>query len=296
MPPLQGPPVDGDDDRGWARPEPQRGGNRRWALVLASLVLVAALLGGVWFVLAGNGEDADGGATAGPTTTSAPTGGSSGAPQDLVPIPAAAEYLGEDADDVEAELREAGLEVTQVDATDEQLAAAGQALAAGEVAAIDPSGIPVPRGTTVTLAVAQQDYRPAEEAEEPAPAEEEPDTGSGEEEPDTGGGQQSSSTATTTTRAPAPAPAPGPADDPTDEDPPDETPTDETPTDGSPTTQPGSPAPVPDVDPDTPTGGGGTGGGTGSGGTGAGAGEDAGTAEGAAPGAADAPVADGAAG
>jgi serine/threonine-protein kinase len=295
MPPLQGPPVDGDDDdRGWARPEPQRGGNRRWALVLASLVLVAALLSGAWFVLAGNGDDAGDGTTAGPTTSSAPTSGASGATQDLVTIPAAAEYLGEDADDVEAELREAGLEVAQVDASDEELVAAGIDLAAGEVAAIDPSGIPVPRGTTVTLAVARQDYSPAEEAEEPAPAEEEPDTGGGEE-PDTGGGQQSSSSATTTSRAPtttsssstAPAP-PGDGTDGGDDGEGDgggEAPDDTV------ETQPGSPAPEPSLDPDpeAPVDGGATGGD-------AGTGEVTGQAGGAAPEAADARVADGAPG
>jgi serine/threonine-protein kinase len=291
MPPLQGPPVDGDDvghddDRGWTRPEPRRGGSRRWALVLASLVLVAALVAGAWFLLSGNGAGDGDGATAGPTTSSSPTSGSPVPAQDLVTIPAAAEYLGEDADDVEAELREAGLEVTQVDASDEELAAAGVDLAAGQVAAIDPSGIPVPRGTTVTLSVARQDYSPAEEAEEPAPIEEDPDTGSGGRP--TGGGQESSTSATapTTTRAPAPtttrAPAPTttttpPADDP---DPEPETPT-----------QSGSPAPEPvDPEPEEPVDGGASGGTGGSGGS-RGNTPPAGDA---APGAADASVADGA--
>ncbi len=301
MPPLQGPPVDGDD-RGWARPEPREGGKRRWALVLASLVLVAALLAGAWFVLAGNGEDAGDGTTAGPTTSSAPTDGSTGATQDLVTIPAAAQYVGEDADDVEAELREAGLDVAQVDASDEQLAAAGQELREGEVAGIDPSGIPVPRGTTVTLAVAREDYSPPEEAEEPtAPAEEEPDTGSGSgEEPSDdggsgGGGQQSTATTTTQSRPSSSSPGrpqtPDGGQGPADEEPTEE-PTDEEPTDDTPSTAPGAPAPEPvDPDPDAPA----------DGGTGGGTGGDAGTGESpapvgdAAPGAAGAAVADGAA-
>ncbi|MGY1666813.1 serine/threonine-protein kinase [Geodermatophilus sp. SYSU D00696] len=175
MPPLQGPPVDDDDDRGRVAADAPRGGNRRWAVVLASLALVAALVAGAWFLLSGNGEG-EGGTTADPTaTSSAPTGGSADPTQDLVTIPAAAQYLGEDADDVEAVLREAGLDVARVDATDEDLAAAGIELSAGDVAAVDPAGIPVPRGTTVTLSVAQQDYSP-EVAEEPE------DSGSGDDQ------------------------------------------------------------------------------------------------------------------
>jgi serine/threonine-protein kinase len=160
MPPMQGPPVDGDDDDRDRYPAAaSRGGSRRWALVLASLLLVAAVAAGAYFLLSGNGGES--GTSADPTaSSSAPTSGAADATQDLVTIPAAAQYVGQDADDVEAELREAGLDVTRVDASDDQLAAAGQELAAGEVAGIDPSGIPVPRGTTVTLAVTAEDYAP----------------------------------------------------------------------------------------------------------------------------------------
>ncbi|MGY1697902.1 protein kinase, partial [Geodermatophilus sp. SYSU D00814] len=227
MPPLQGPPIDGDDDRDRRPAAAPRGGSRRWALVLASLALVAVLVAGAWFLLSGNGEG-DGGTTADPTaTSSAPTSGSAGPTQDLVTIPAAAQYLGEDADDVEAELREAGLDVARVDAGDDDLAAAGIELQAGDVAAIDPSGIPVPRGTTVTLSVAQQDYAP-EVAEQPEDTSGDDDQGgdtggqgngnTGNQGNSGGSGPAQTSAPTGTTSAPsqgeeddeAPSPSPSP--------------------------------------------------------------------------------------
>ena len=194
MPPLQGPPVDGDDGRDWRDPQPRRSaGSRRWALALAALVLVVALVAGAWFLFSGNGED-PGGTSAGSTSSSAPSSGSASPTQDLVTIPAASQYLGEDADDVEAELQEAGLDVARADATGEVLAAAGIELSAGEVAGVDPAGIPVPRGTTVTLYVAESDYSPPEEETED-PADEEPQQTGG----NGGGGGQGG---TTTTPAP----------------------------------------------------------------------------------------------
>jgi serine/threonine-protein kinase len=188
MPPLQGPPVDGDDGD-WDEPDRRGAGGRRWALVLASLAIVAAVAAGAWFLLAGNGEDA--GTSAGATTTSsAPTSDPAGPTQDLVTIPAAAEFVGEDADDVEGRLLEAGLDVTRVDASDEQLAAAGLELQRGQVVAVDPAGIPVPRGTTVTLAVAAADYSPEEAEETEAPA----DPGTGDTGQDDGTGDTGTDT------------------------------------------------------------------------------------------------------
>jgi eukaryotic-like serine/threonine-protein kinase len=207
MPPLQGPPVDGDDGPVGRDPQPRGGaGSRRWAVALAALVLVAALIAGAWFVFSGNGED-PGGTSAGATSSSAPSSGSASgsasATQDLVTVPAASQYLGEDADDVEAELLEAGLDVARAGATDEVLAEAGIELNAGEVAGVDPAGIPVPRGTTVTLYVAESDYSP--------PGEETEDSG-GEEDggSDAGGGGATTAPAPTTTAAPTTTTTPTP--------------------------------------------------------------------------------------
>ncbi|MGY1735979.1 protein kinase domain-containing protein [Geodermatophilus sp. SYSU D00684] len=230
MPPLQGPPVDGDEQR-WDDGAASRRGSRRWVWVLVSLLVVAGLVTGAWLLL-GGGDDRDG-TTAGPSASTSSASGSASATQQLVNIPAASQYIGADADDVQAELEEAGLEVTRADADADQLAAAGVELRAGDVAAVDPNGIPVPRGSTVTLYVAQEDYTPEQEPE---------DTGDDSGGQDDGGsGDEDTPAPTTTTQAPAPttttqAPAPTTttqAPEPT--------------TDSPPVTQPGTTAPPPPV-------------------------------------------------
>jgi eukaryotic-like serine/threonine-protein kinase len=226
MPPLQGPPVDGDDRAGWDdRPAQRRGGDRRLLWALLSLLLVAGVVTGAYFLLAGNDDDP--GTTAGTTSSSASASDTATATQQLVNIPAAGQYIGEDAEEVRAELEEAGLEVTLADANADQLAAAGVDLDAGDVAAVDPAGIPVPRGSGVTLYVAQEDYRPAEPEEDT-----DDDGGSGQDDGDTGdsgsgngggpgngGGTQTQTQTqtstqpapTTTTPPPAPTTTPAPA-------------------------------------------------------------------------------------
>ncbi|MGY1727676.1 protein kinase [Geodermatophilus sp. SYSU D01062] len=212
MPPLQGPPVDGDEHR-WDDSAAPRRGSRRWVWALVSLLVVAGLVTGAWLLL-GGGDDRDG-TTAGPSASTSSASGSASATQQLVNIPAASQYIGEDADDVQAELEEAGLEVTQADADADQLAAAGVELSAGDVAAVDPNGIPVPRGSTVTLYVAREDYTPEQEPEDTGD-----DSGGGQ---DDGGSGDEDTPAPTTTRPPAPttttAPTTTPAPEPTTETP-----------------------------------------------------------------------------
>jgi serine/threonine-protein kinase len=161
MPPLQAPP---EDDEGWY-PEDgpdDRRGRRTWAWVAAALVLVLLLAGGAWLLL-GNDGDGQNEASESPGTTS-----STSAAATTIDVDPAA-YVGEPADDVEAALVAQGLEVARETADEDQLAAAGTALEADDVAALDPTG-PVNPGTRITLFVAEEGYTPDEEESE-APAE-----------------------------------------------------------------------------------------------------------------------------
>ncbi|MGY1832734.1 protein kinase [Geodermatophilus sp. SYSU D01180] len=231
MPPLQGPPVDGDAQR-WDDDAAPRRGSRRWVWALVSLLVVAGLVTGAWLLL-GGGDDRDG-TTAGPSASTSSASGSASATQQLVNIPAASQYIGEDADDVQAELEEAGLEVTQADAGADQLAAAGVELSAGDVAAVDPNGIPVPRGSSVTLYVAREDYAPEQESENTGDdSGGQDDGGSGDE--DTGGQDTPAPTTTTQPTPDTTTPAPSTTSPST----PSET------TGGPPANQSGSPAPEP---------------------------------------------------
>ncbi|PWW22160.1 serine/threonine-protein kinase [Geodermatophilus normandii] len=244
MPPLQGPPVDGDDRTGWGGQPParRRGPDRRLLWALLSLLLVAGVVAGAYFLLAGNDDD-PGGTTAGTTSSSATASGSATATQQFVNIPAASQYVGEDAEDVRAELEEAGLEVTLADADAGQLAAAGVDLDAGEVAAVDPAGLPVPRGSGVTLYVAQEDYTVPETEEDPGN-----DGGGGQGDGDTGGGSGNGGgggTTQTQTSTPPPTSTATESPEPTTVSP--------TTTSPSPTTQSGQPAPPPPTTASPPT-------------------------------------------
>ncbi|MFD2092527.1 serine/threonine protein kinase [Blastococcus deserti] len=165
-PPLQAPPADEEDWYTEDEPASGRRRNRRtWAWVAAALALVLLLGGGAWLLL-GSGDDEEGG-TAGGTTAATRT---SAGPTAILLDPAA--YVGRPADAVRAELEGAGLVVLDDQVADEdQLAAAGQPLEAGDVAALDPSGREVAPGTEVTLFVAEEAYPPGgdEEGEEDAP-------------------------------------------------------------------------------------------------------------------------------
>jgi hypothetical protein len=153
MPPLA---VPGDEDD-WIEPpeDDTRRGRGRWMWLAAALVLLLFLGGGTWFLLndgnRGTGGDADTG-----TSSSAGATGISLNPSD---------FVGRPADQVQNQLKLAGLVVTQDDASEDQLASAEQDLAAGDVAALDPSGIFAVPGTKVTLFVAREAYPPAAETD-----------------------------------------------------------------------------------------------------------------------------------
>jgi hypothetical protein len=152
MPPLQAPPV----DAGWYPEEEPDGrrGRRAWPWVVAALVLVLLLAGGAWLLL-GNGDSPNDAAVS-PTTSSS----TSAAPTTIDVDPAA--YVGEPADDVEAALVAQGLEVAREPADEDQLAGAGMALDADDVADLDPTGSVDP-GTRITLFVAEEAFTPDKE-------------------------------------------------------------------------------------------------------------------------------------
>ena len=165
MPPLHAP---GDDDE-WLPAEDERPGNRRKRVgVVAGAVVLLLLAGLAWFLLAGeNGGEADSGSDR--TTATATSTGAGPTGVFLDP----ARFIGRDADEVEQELRTAGLEPVQESADEDLLASVSQPLDAGDVAGIDPSGQDAPPGTQVTLYVAESAWNPdaEEEVEEEEPVE-----------------------------------------------------------------------------------------------------------------------------
>ena len=202
MPPLQAPP---EDDRWYPEDEPDddRGGRRKWAWIAAALVLVLLLGGGAWYLL-GSGNRGAGDAAGGSSSSSSVA--SSSAAGYLLD---AAAIVGRPVDEVQPEMEAAQLVVTVEPADEGQLAAAGVALAAGDVAALDPSGITAAPGTPVTLYVAEEAYAPedddAGEEEEEAPAPETsaaPTTAPRPSQSQPGGSSSSASVPTTPTTAP----------------------------------------------------------------------------------------------
>src|SRR5829696_8277995 len=161
MPPLHAP---GEDD--WGPEEPfdeddGRGRRRKLMWLAAAAALLLLLGGGTYFLLtSGNRGAAEAGATSASQTSAAPTG--------ILLDPSA--FIGRPADEVTATLEAAGLTVVREPADGDQLASAGQALDAGDVAALDPSGVFADPGTSVTLFVAEEAYTP-DEPEETEPEE-----------------------------------------------------------------------------------------------------------------------------
>jgi serine/threonine-protein kinase len=166
MPPLQAPPEDDDwyaeddsyDDRARSR--------KKMAWIAAAVVLVLLLAGGLWYLL-GSGDGGGNGTTTDRTSSSASV---SSGPAGVLLDPDA--YIGRPADEVRADLEEAGLVVEEETADADQLASSGQELDAGDVAALDPSGGTVPANSEVTLFVAEEAFSPGgddEEEEPPAP-------------------------------------------------------------------------------------------------------------------------------
>jgi hypothetical protein len=162
MPPLHAPDDEfyADDDL----PPDDRRRSRRW-LWIALAVLLAMLLGlGAWLLLGGNGNDGtQTPRTSASASTSAPGAAFAFDPQD---------YIGTDYREAQALLEAEGLTVTAEPATGDQLAAAGIALEANDVAATDPATPgPLEPGADVTLFFAEEAYAPPAEEEEPeAPA------------------------------------------------------------------------------------------------------------------------------
>jgi serine/threonine-protein kinase len=144
------PPLEAPDEYDWEQGEPPPARRSRRGLWIAVAAIVVLLLaGGAWFLL---GPAGDAGNEAGRTPTSSAAESTASA----VTIDLQA-YLGQDADDVQADLEERGFTVTRADASEATVAEgteiAGRELAAGQVADIAPAGENVPTTATVTLYV-----------------------------------------------------------------------------------------------------------------------------------------------
>jgi serine/threonine-protein kinase len=156
MPPLQAPPEDDDWD-GAYDDEPRRS-RAKWLWIGAAVVLLLALAGGTWFLLNDGNRGRDG-ASAGTTTSS-----TSAAPAG---VELSAALIGRPADEVQAELQAGGLVVRREEADEDALASSGQALDAGDVAALDPSSGFAAAGTEVVLFVAADAFDPGGGDDEP---------------------------------------------------------------------------------------------------------------------------------
>ena len=158
MPPLQVPP---DHDHWDPADDARRGGRAKWVWLGAAVVLLLLLAGGTWFLLDDSDRGADRAAAGTSTsqTTAAPTG--------IQLDPAA--FIGRPADEVETELETAGLVVRREVADDDALASAEQALDAGDVAGLEPSGSFAEPGSEVVLFVAREAYSPDDDGDEDTP-------------------------------------------------------------------------------------------------------------------------------
>ncbi|MGY2065957.1 serine/threonine-protein kinase [Blastococcus sp. SYSU DS0619] len=166
MPPLSGP--SGDDDWSAGGEPPARGAGRRWAWLAAALVLLVALVGTTVLLFTGDDENTaqpEADPTASSASTTAETAG-------VLLDPA--RFVGRDADDVEEDLRAAGLTlISQREASEGLLAELGQQLDEGDVAGLDPSGVQAGPETEVTLYVAFAGWTPGAEEDEEEETEEE---------------------------------------------------------------------------------------------------------------------------
>ena len=171
MPPLQGPPVDGDGASSWtgddADPQDLRRTRLLWAA--AALALVGLVAAGVFLVRSGSDEP-DGSATPGGASSPSVSASASSSASGAIAFDVA-DYVGDDADTVAEELEELDFEVRQRDATAQELARAGVALAENDVVTADPARATLTPGARITLAVAADAYAPeAEEDGEPSSA------------------------------------------------------------------------------------------------------------------------------
>jgi eukaryotic-like serine/threonine-protein kinase len=170
-------------------------------------VLLLVLAGGTWFLLndGNRGRDGTAAGTSTSQTSAAPTG-----------IELSAAFIGRPADEVQTELEAAGLVVRQEEAGEEALASSGQALDAGDVAALDPSSGFAGPGTEVVLFVAGDAFDPDAGDDEPT-ATTESTTEARPTETTTSTTTTTSSAETTTTSPPVSLPGteePPPSSDP----------------------------------------------------------------------------------
>src|SRR5918997_1545413 len=157
MPPLRRTEDDDEDGRYAARPTRDDGRRRnRWLWLVAGLVLLALLGGGLWALLGPGSADS-------PATDAAP---STSAPAASAPSAAgtvfvdSTGYIGDPVDDVEQLLTGQGLQVTTEEASAAQLAELAQTLDEGDVVTTDPFDVNVAPDSTVTLYYAPADYAP----------------------------------------------------------------------------------------------------------------------------------------
>ncbi|SET72313.1 serine/threonine-protein kinase [Geodermatophilus poikilotrophus] len=157
MPPLRRTEDDDEDDR-YAAPLTRDDGRRRnrWLWLVAGLVLLALLGGGLWALLRPDGADSPA-ADAAPST-SAPAASAPSAPGTV--FVDSTGYVGDPVDDVEQLLTDQGLRVTTEEASAAQLAELGQALDEGDVVTTDPFNANVAPDSAVTLYYAPADYAP----------------------------------------------------------------------------------------------------------------------------------------
>jgi hypothetical protein len=196
MPPLRRTEDDDEDDRYAARPARDDGRRRnRWLWLVAGLVLLALVGGGLWALLGPDSADS-------PATDAAP---STSAPAASAPSAAgtvfvdSTGYVGDPVDDVEQLLTDLGLQVTTEEAGAAQLAELGQALDEGDVVTTDPFNANVAPDSTVTLFYAPADY---------APDTGDQDTGDQDQVP----ADPTTAAPTRTTAAPAPSTSSGQGD------------------------------------------------------------------------------------
>ncbi|GAA4731220.1 hypothetical protein GCM10023328_07840 [Modestobacter marinus] len=209
MPPLHGPPVDGDGTGTWtdgdADPHDARRTRLLWAATALALVgLVAAAV----FLVLSRSEEPGGSAAPSGTTSPATSAPATTSAAGTIAFDVAG-YVGEDADDVAEELEALDLEVRQREATAEELATAGVALAEDAVVTADPARATLAPGERVTLAVAAAAYDPqaGEDAEPSSPPTSAAPTSEAEDEGEDGSGT-TPTTATVTatvTRSPTSA-------------------------------------------------------------------------------------------
>ncbi|TKJ26433.1 protein kinase [Blastococcus sp. CCUG 61487] len=218
MPPLHGP---ADDDEWLPDEEPPVRDRRRWAWLVAGLLVLLLVGGGLGLLVASRSGDDDG-ASADPTATST----SASAPAGEVTLRGASAYVGRDADEVEAELEGLGLVVERESADDDLLERLGLDLRRNAVATILPVGVTVPEGATVTLTVAEDGWTVVEApapTQEPEPTADEPEPAPTTTAPTTTTSKPpspttSSSSSSTATQSGTPGP-PNPPDPDPDPDP-----------------------------------------------------------------------------